>query len=109
MVVAYFCEMVGEMPGKMVEPPAPLQSRSLHRRAFSGPSPLRLLPFRRGPRVCIGERQALLNLQLSLVTILQKYQLHPLPGQSMEIHTAMTIRPKNGLMMRVSPAVSNQP
>lgn len=43
-------------------------------------------------------------LQLSLVTILQKYRLKPVPGHPVEIHTAMTIRPKHGMLMQVSPA-----
>jgi cytochrome P450 len=61
-------------------------------------------PFGAGPRFCIGERQAMMVLQMSLVTILQKYQLKPVPGHPVEIHTAMTIRPKHGMMMNVSSA-----
>jgi len=61
-------------------------------------------PFGAGPRFCIGERQAQLILQLSLSMILQKYRLRPVPGHPIEIHTAMTIRPKHGLLMEVSAA-----
>jgi cytochrome P450 len=75
---------------------SPERSAGRHRFAY--------FPFGAGPRFCIGERQALLVLQLSLVTILQKYQLRPEPGHPVEIHTAMTIRPKYGMLMRVVPA-----
>ncbi len=43
-------------------------------------------------------------LQLSLVTILQKYRLKPVSDHPLEIHTAMAIRPEYGMLMHVSPA-----
>jgi len=72
--------------------------RSAGRHRFS------YFPFGAGPRFCIGERQAQMVLQLSLVTVLQKYRLTPVPGHSVEIHTSMTIRPKYGMLMDVAPA-----
>jgi cytochrome P450 len=74
------------------------EERSADRHRFA------YFPFGAGPRFCIGERQAMLILQLSLATILQKYRLVPVPGHPIEIHTAMTIRPKHGMRMNVSPA-----
>jgi hypothetical protein len=38
------------------------------------------------------------------LNVLQKYRLKPVPGHPVEIHTAMTIRPKYGMMMNVSSA-----
>ncbi|HKI00542.1 MAG TPA: cytochrome P450 [Thermoanaerobaculia bacterium] len=72
--------------------------RSAGRHRFS------YFPFGAGPRVCIGERQAQMVLQLSLVTILQKYRMKPVADHPIEIHTAMTIRPKHGMLMDVFPA-----
>jgi cytochrome P450 len=74
------------------------QERSADRHRFA------YFPFGSGPRVCIGERQALMLVRLSLVTILQKYRLKPVPDHPVEIHTAMTIRPKYGMLMDISPA-----
>ncbi|MBW8875525.1 MAG: cytochrome P450 [Acidobacteria bacterium] len=74
----------------------PERSAGRHRFAY--------FPFGAGPRVCIGERQARMVLQLSLVTILQQYRLKPVPDHPVEIHTSMTIRPKYGMLMHVSPA-----
>jgi cytochrome P450 len=76
------------------------KERSVGRHRFA------YFPFGAGPRVCIGERQAMMVLQLSLVTILQRYQLKLVPDHPVEIHTAMTIRPKYGMLMHVSPAGS---
>ncbi|HEV7509490.1 MAG TPA: cytochrome P450 [Thermoanaerobaculia bacterium] len=73
------------------------KERSVGRHRFA------YFPFGAGPRVCIGERQAQLVLQLSLVMILQRYQLKLVPNHPVEIHTAMTIRPKYGMLMHVSP------
>jgi cytochrome P450 len=75
---------------------SPERSADRHRFAY--------FPFGAGPRVCIGERQALMVLRLSLVTILQRYRLKPVPDHPIEIHTAMTIRPRYGMLMQVSPA-----
>jgi cytochrome P450 len=61
-------------------------------------------PFGGGPRVCIGNHFATMEATLLLVTIVQRYHLELLPGQSLALAPSVTLRPKgSGLRMRVSP------
>jgi cytochrome P450 len=71
------------------------QERSLGRHRFA------YFPFGSGPRICIGERQAMLTLQLTLAIVTQRLQLRFVPDRPVEIHTAMTIRPKHHMSTAV--------
>jgi cytochrome P450 len=57
-------------------------------------------PFGGGPHICIGNEFAMMEIQLILATVMQKYQLDLLPGQVVEIEPLITIRPRHGLMMK---------
>ncbi len=59
------------------------------------------LPFGGGPRVCIGNSFAVMEANLMLATIAQQYQLRLTPGQVVELDPLITLRPRNGLQMRV--------
>jgi cytochrome P450 len=56
-------------------------------------------PFGGGPRQCIGKFFALMEAQLILATIAQRYQLRLLPGHHVEAQAVTTLRPRNGLPM----------
>jgi cytochrome P450 len=56
-------------------------------------------PFGGGPRLCIGSNFAMLEAQLILATIAQRYQLRLLPGHQVEPQVLLTMRPRNGLLM----------
>jgi cytochrome P450 len=56
-------------------------------------------PFGGGPRQCIGNNFALLEAQLILATIAQRYRLRLLPGHQVEPQVLLTMRPRNGLPM----------
>jgi len=59
-------------------------------------------PFGGGPRICIGNNFALMEAPLLLATIGQKYRLRlKEPGQKVEPEPLVTLRPKNGLPMRL--------
>ncbi|MGZ0052169.1 cytochrome P450 [Brevibacillus gelatini] len=59
-------------------------------------------PFGGGPRICIGNNFALMEAALLLATIAQRYRLRlAQPGQVVEPEPLVTLRPKNGLPMRL--------
>jgi cytochrome P450 len=60
------------------------------------------LPFGGGKHLCIGNHLAMLEGQLVLATIAQRFRLRMEPGQSVEPNPLLTLRPKHGLMMRLS-------
>lgn len=59
------------------------------------------LPFGGGPRICIGNNFALMEAQLILATLLQRYKLE-LAQSHVEPEPLLTLRPKGGLKMRIT-------
>lgn len=59
------------------------------------------LPFGGGPRVCVGNSFAMMELQIAVATIAQHYQLELIPNQQIEPEPLVTMRPKYGINMRL--------
>ena len=59
------------------------------------------MPFGGGPRLCIGNNFALMEMQLVLVKMLRRYELEWNPGFEPELQPLITLRPRNGVLMRV--------
>ncbi len=55
------------------------------------------IPFAAGPRLCIGNRFALAEMQLILATVAQRYRLRPVAGQKVIPQAQVTLRPKYGI------------
>lgn len=62
---------------------------------------LAYFPFGHGPRVCLGEAFARMEAVLVLASIIQRFRLELLPGQSIVPEPRMTLHPKNGIRMRL--------
>jgi cytochrome P450 len=56
-------------------------------------------PFGGGPRMCIGNAFAFMEMQLVLATVAQRYQLRLVPGHAVEPMLSFTLRPRHGLPM----------
>ncbi|HWF78485.1 MAG TPA: cytochrome P450 [Caulobacteraceae bacterium] len=59
------------------------------------------LPFGGGPRVCIGQMMAMQEATLILATLAQRFRLRLRPGYPVVIQHRVTIRPRDGLPMRI--------
>ncbi|GAA6623446.1 cytochrome P450 [Scytonema sp. NUACC26] len=59
------------------------------------------LPFSGGPRICIGNAFAMMQMRINLATILQNYRLAIAPGYQFETFYRFNTRLKNGLPMTV--------
>jgi cytochrome P450 len=57
------------------------------------------VPFGGGPRQCIGNTFAMMEAQLILATVAQRYQLRLVPGHLVEPQVLLTVRPRFGLPM----------
>ena len=78
-----------------------IPERSAPENASSRP-PFAYFPFGGGPRQCIGNNFALMEAQLIIATVAQRYRLELVPGQSVEPEPSITLRPRHGLRMRLS-------
>lgn len=61
------------------------------------------MPFGGGPRLCIGKHLALLELQLGIAMIAQRYHLHPLPGHPVLYGPHLSLRPLHGVQVTLHP------
>ena len=61
------------------------------------------IPFGGGPRQCIGNNFALAEAQLIFATLVQRCRLQADPARPVVIEPTATLRPKDGLWMKVAP------
>lgn len=60
------------------------------------------LPFSAGPRTCIGANMAMLEIQLVLAQVLQRFRVIPVPGHPVEPVAEITFKPRYGLAVRIA-------
>jgi cytochrome P450 len=58
-------------------------------------------PFSGGPRQCIGEGFAWMELSLVIATIARHWKMEVEPGQTIALQPAVTLRPRNGIRLRL--------
>ncbi len=59
------------------------------------------LPFGAGPRQCIGMGFAMMEAQMLLARITQRFRLELVPGHRVEPEPVVTLRPRSGIRMRL--------
>ncbi|NJL80445.1 MAG: cytochrome P450 [Richelia sp. RM2_1_2] len=58
-------------------------------------------PFGGGKRICIGKSFALMEATIIIALISQRFKLELLPNQNIEIDPTFTLRPKNGIKVKL--------
>jgi cytochrome P450 len=58
-------------------------------------------PFGGGPRLCIGNNFAIIEMQIILISMYRKYKFRLQPGFNVEAEPLITLRPKYGMVMKV--------
>ena len=69
-------------------------------------TPFTYLPFGGGPRVCIGNQYAMLQILMILSQLLRTYDFELIPGQVIEARPMVILRPKHGIRMSFTQAVA---
>ncbi len=58
-------------------------------------------PFGGGPRLCIGNNFAMMEMQLAIASLVQKFDFKLVENQQIEMQPLVTLRPKYGIKMRL--------
>jgi len=62
-------------------------------------APFAYVPFGGGPRLCIGNNFAIMEMQLILAAMLRRYEFGLIDNQQVEMLPLITLRPKSGIWM----------
>lgn len=71
--------------------------------------PFTFLPFGGGPRVCIGQHLAMLQILMILSDLIRRYDFELVSGQIIEPRPMVILRPKHGIRMTFTKAASPTP
>ena len=71
------------------------KSRAKEKHAYS------YFPFGGGPRLCIGQQFALIEMQLIAYHLYKRFDFEVLPNQKIEMQPLVTLRPRNGIKMNI--------
>ena len=63
--------------------------------------PFSYMHFGGGPRLCIGNNFALMEMQIILAMMIKRYKFELIEGQDIDINPLITLRPRNGIKVRV--------
>jgi len=69
-------------------------------------TPFTHLPFGGGPRGCIGNHYAMLQILMILSVVLRRYDFQLIPGQRIEERAMVILRPKHGIRMTFTQATA---
>lgn len=61
------------------------------------------VPFGAGQRLCLGRDFSLMEGQLALAMVAQRFNLRAVPGQVAQPQLTTTLRPKNGVILHLQP------
>jgi cytochrome P450 len=59
-------------------------------------------PFLGGPHQCIGAEFAMMEMMLVVAMVMQRYRLKLAEGSKVEVRVTLSLRPKNGIPMRLA-------
>src|SRR6266571_779754 len=96
-IIFLMAHLVHRHPAMWEEPERFAPERSASRPRFA------YIPFGGGPRICIGNSLAMMEAQLVLATVAQRYSLRLVPGHPVEPQMVFTTRPRHGLPMTLHP------
>lgn len=67
--------------------------------------PFSYLPFGGGPRLCIGSNFAMMQMQITIAEIIQRYDFELLENQVVNLLPLIALRPDKGIRLRLSKLV----
>lgn len=76
--------------------------------AIAGRPKYAYFPFGGGGRQCIGNMFGMQEMQIVLAMVLQRFRLALMAKPHVELHAALTLRPKHGIRITLAPIASHE-